>query len=327
MIKKVSVLPFRPFPDAKPLKKAFQIQEVYSSAQLEKILPTGNFVYAIQPKMDGIRCQASKVKRRIGLFSSEEKQIPISKTVSIHQAMRSLPESIILDGELRVSIDGKNQGHEGVSKFIRSQEKMPGKLSYDVWDILFLNGKDLSSIPYAKRFSTLSNLRFVRPIVRVPNKWARKENIVPAAKSVQSQEGFIVRRADSSYWQNQLLYKVKRTFDVDVVVVKALKTAGKAEVYICADRQGNIVGRTYAQVHTKVRPGDIIRVMPTKIYRHKDPKTGAWKYHWYSPTVKEPEATKESTKQAVKKVVTKRKPKLADPQEIFRRIWEVSVGH
>jgi len=133
----------------------------------------------------------------------------------------------------------------------------------------------------------------------------------------------MIKRADGIYWNANALWKIKKFFDIDVIVKKVIhKISGN--VYDCTDREGNFIGTTYKQGYIKAKPGDIIRVMVTKVFRHIDKETGKETFRWYSPVVKRPEMEKDEGLKREK--IVKRHPKEADGQNVLREIWKATTG-
>ena len=118
------------------------------------------------------------------------------------------------------------------------------------------------------------------------------------------------------------MFKVKKTWDVDVAVIKRMPTASGTMRYQCATSEGDIVGTTYAQSYLKdAKPGDIIRVMVTEVNRKWDKNKKRYIYHWFSPVVKKPGEAKEGLEKDVAKKASK-----ADSNKVLREIWITSRG-
>src|SRR5687768_5888023 len=96
--------------------------------------------WIFERKFDGIRLLAFKQWQDVGLFSRNRlpQNIP-----GVAQAIRNLPvDDLILDGEMTWG----------------------GKVSYHVFDIMWLNGRDLTSLPLEERQELLSKLPLREPL-------------------------------------------------------------------------------------------------------------------------------------------------------------------
>lgn len=134
--------------------------------------------WRFERKLDGIRLLAFKNASDVNLFSrnrlSQNRAYP-----SVVEAIRALPgRDLILDGEA-TGVWGK-----------------AGKTAFHVFDILWLDGHDLTALPLDERRARLETLRLRPPLQRVPEltdprPWER------ACR--EGWEGVIAKRRDSPY--------------------------------------------------------------------------------------------------------------------------------
>lgn len=129
--------------------------------------------WIFERKFDGIRLLAFKNGSDVGLFSRNRlpQNIP-----SVVQAMKNLPvDGLILDGEIT---------WEG------------GRVTYHVFDCLWLDGRDMTSQPLDARRTLLSELPFSEPLERV----ASLDDSLPwELAQREGWEGVIAKRRDSLY--------------------------------------------------------------------------------------------------------------------------------
>jgi ATP-dependent DNA ligase len=129
--------------------------------------------WIFERKFDGIRLVAFKQRSEVRLFSRNRlpQHIP-----SIVRAVAKLPvQDAILDGEV-------TWGGEGTA--------------YHVFDVLWLDGRSVTSLPLHERRALLSSLPLESPLRRVnlledPNPWERAR--------AEGWEGVIAKRRDSPY--------------------------------------------------------------------------------------------------------------------------------
>jgi bifunctional non-homologous end joining protein LigD len=138
--------------------------------------------WIFERKFDGIRLLAFKNGLDVGLFSRNRlpQNIP-----SIVQAIKSLPvDNLILDGEL---IWGG------------------GKVTYHVFDIMWLDGRDLTSMPLDARRELLSELPLSEPLESVESldtldALDNVDDLLPWERAQkEGWEGVIAKRRDSPY--------------------------------------------------------------------------------------------------------------------------------
>ena len=116
--------------------------------------PTGDWIYEL--KFDGIRAQAIKDGAKVKLISRNENDLT-KKFEEVAAAVAALPcAECVIDGEV-VALDG-----EGRSSFqlLQSREMDGGALPlyYYVFDLLQLEGRNLSGLPLTTRKETLRQL-------------------------------------------------------------------------------------------------------------------------------------------------------------------------
>jgi len=259
------IVPGRPFPVAKPEKKALKTSEVYSVARLKAVLPEGK-KWDVSEKLDGIRCQATKKGDSVLLFSNEANKIPLDRVAPIvNEIKKKFPYDVSIDGELMLFQKGHSLKHQGIAGYIHSKkESLPLELAglrYKVFDILYVKDTDISKKPYEARSKALDLfLKTGGQVLRAKHQVGTIDQLPSLIKKITSDEGVIVRAIDASYFHNALMYKVKKNFDLDVKVLKKETTANGGYVYHTALRDGTYIGQTYAQKYLNAKHGDVIRV-------------------------------------------------------------------
>ena len=134
--------------------------------------------WIFERKLDGIRLLAFKQGADIRLLSrnrlSQNGAYP-----SLVEAIAGLPaHDVVLDGEA-TGVWGK-----------------PGQVGYHVFDILWLDGRDVTSLPLDERRALLSELPLRSPLLRVP----ALEDLKPWERACrEGWEGVIAKRRGSRY--------------------------------------------------------------------------------------------------------------------------------
>ena len=134
--------------------------------------------WLFEQKLDGIRMLAFKDGRDVRLLSRN--RLPQNGSYpSVAAAIAGLPvRDAILDGEA-TGVWGRQ-----------------GKVAYHVFDVLWLDGRDLTPLPLEQRRSLLGRLPLAAPLERVPEvldekPWERA--------SQEGWEGVIAKRRDAPY--------------------------------------------------------------------------------------------------------------------------------
>jgi bifunctional non-homologous end joining protein LigD len=133
--------------------------------------------WIFERKLDGIRLVAFKRGEDVQLFSRNRL---LQDVPAVARAIAALPaHDLILDGEL-------TWGEGGVS--------------YHVFDVMWLNGQQLTERPLLERQAQLRNLPLASPLERVPT----LEDAEPWIRArAEGWEGVIAKRRDSLYEQRR----------------------------------------------------------------------------------------------------------------------------
>jgi bifunctional non-homologous end joining protein LigD len=134
--------------------------------------------WVFERKLDGIRLLAFKHGREVRLLSRN--RLPQNGSYpGVVEAIANLPvREVILDGEA-TGVWGK-----------------AGKVAYHVFDILWLDGRDLMELPLDERRAILKKLPFKSPLQHVPE---LKEDKPWERACAEGWEGVIAKRRDSRY--------------------------------------------------------------------------------------------------------------------------------
>jgi bifunctional non-homologous end joining protein LigD len=128
--------------------------------------------WVFERKFDGIRLLAYKNGNDVNLYSRN--RLP-QHNPPLAEAIRKLPvQDVILDGEITWG----------------------GRTAYHVFDVMWLDGRDVRGLPLDERRALLAALPFAPPLYRVallddPNPWERARE--------EGWEGVIAKRRDSFY--------------------------------------------------------------------------------------------------------------------------------
>ncbi|OYT65694.1 hypothetical protein B6U74_02720 [Candidatus Bathyarchaeota archaeon ex4484_205] len=113
-------------------------------------------------KYDGVRVQLHKKGKDVELFSRRLEKIGRSFP-EILQAGKRLPEELVLDGELLAVKDDRPLHFTLLQRRLRRKkpdetliQEIP--VEYNVFDILYLNGKELTSLQYLERRKILESI-------------------------------------------------------------------------------------------------------------------------------------------------------------------------
>jgi bifunctional non-homologous end joining protein LigD len=173
--------------------------------------------WVFETKWDGFRAMAKVAPGHASLYSRN--LIDISrKYPAICQALAAIKHEAVLDGEL-VALDA-----HGRSRFqlLQNAEREPARLLYCVFDLLYLDGKDLRDRKLLERKAALERILPKSPLLlysaHVVGEGLKAFN---RAKRL-GEEGVMAKRAASRYYSGQRTrewLKVKASQEQEVVIV------------------------------------------------------------------------------------------------------------
>ncbi|MDQ7844294.1 MAG: ATP-dependent DNA ligase [Armatimonadota bacterium] len=218
----------------------------------------------VEDKYDGIRAQVHYDGARLAIFTRTLDEITASFP-ELHEELRRLAPSYILDGEIVAWQDGRAIPFTRLQQRLRRKD--PGALlrsvpvALFVFDLLLLDGVPLLDRPLAERRAEMSRrLRFgdaVRPAAAIQA--ARPDEVALAFRGARDRgnEGVVIKRPESPYQPGRRgshWMKLKEELaTLDVVVVAAEhghgKRAGVLSDVTFAVRNGErltVVGKAYS---------------------------------------------------------------------------------
>jgi bifunctional non-homologous end joining protein LigD len=157
-------------------------------------LPEGDWLYEV--KLDGDRALAFKDGKEVRLISRNNKPFNYFQLLD---ALKSLPaDRVILDGEI-VALDEKGRSSfQLLQVFKSSEQRVP--LVYYVFDLLFLEGKDLRKEPLsAKRKLLAEVLKKAPPSIRISEGLHGSAADLLRVAQEFGLEGLVAKRPSSVY--------------------------------------------------------------------------------------------------------------------------------
>jgi bifunctional non-homologous end joining protein LigD len=158
-------------------------------------LPAGDWLYEI--KFDGYRALAFKNGREVRLVSRNQKTFNYPQLLD---ALKLLPaKHIILDGEIAALDENGRSSFQLLQAFKSSEQRVP--LVYYVFDLLFLEGKDLRRQPLSARRKLLTRILKKTPenIRLSEGLQGSKEDLLRVAAQQFGLEGLVAKRLNSVY--------------------------------------------------------------------------------------------------------------------------------
>lgn len=187
---------------------------------------------AFEFKYDGARVQIHKSKEGVKIFSRRLTDVTDSLPEIVEMAKKMPAENVILEGEV-VAVDRHGfpipfqhlmRRFRRVHGIADAAEKIPLKLY--LFDILYLNGENLISIPYEQRRERLASVVGELPLTSqlVTDSVAQAEGFLKQAMSA-GHEGLMAKKLDGPYTpgiRGKRWLKIKPILEpLDLVIVAA----------------------------------------------------------------------------------------------------------
>jgi bifunctional non-homologous end joining protein LigD len=172
--------------------------------------------WSYEIKWDGYRALAYVQKGKVELRSRNNKSF--EKYYPVYDSLKSWPVSAVLDGEI-VVLNEKGQSDFGDLQNWRSEAD--GSLVYYVFDLLWLEGRDLTGLPLAARRSLLQSIVPDDGIIRYSESFETGGKKFFAEARRLGLEGIMAKRTDSIYspgMRSREWLKIKTASRQEVVI-------------------------------------------------------------------------------------------------------------
>jgi bifunctional non-homologous end joining protein LigD len=151
--------------------------------------------WVFEIKQDGYRAIAEVQNGAVQLYSRNNTSFN-RQFASVARALESIPGQAVLDGEL-VALDEKGRSYfQLLQNHLRSGH---GNISYFVFDLLYLNGKDLRALPLTTRKELLRELVTELPGIQFNDHLLEYGKDFFELARGNNLEGIVAKKADSPY--------------------------------------------------------------------------------------------------------------------------------
>ena len=246
---------------------AFMLASPIAYGSEYKELPGATWL--VEDKYDGIRAQAHVTSERVSLFSRTLNDVSASYP-EIVKALRTLPGSFALDGELVAERDGRVLPFRFLQARLQRKEVSPELLRevpvrYAVFDLFARDDEFVLDLPLAERRARLAELLDGPTDALMLAPWSALEaGAGPEAlhdrfedSRLRGHEGLVLKRTDSPYTpgrRGKAWLKLKRELaTLDCVVVAVERGHGRRvnvlSDYTFAVRDGDelaVIGKAYS---------------------------------------------------------------------------------
>jgi DNA ligase D-like protein (predicted ligase) len=229
---------------------------------LVSTLPYGpDWTYEV--KLDGYRAIGVKTSRETILYSRNHKNFN-KRFPQVAEALNDLPADTVIDGEV-VALD--ESGRPDFHRLQHFTAEAP-RIRYFVFDLLVLNGRDLTNVPLNERRKLLATVKTPSSWIQLSEQFDISADQMLAAVREHGLEGVVAKRKDSLYepgkrtgsWAKMRINKAQEFVvggfmpgprGVDSIIVGYYR--GSDLVYVARVRNG-FVPATRRMVYEKLKP-------------------------------------------------------------------------
>lgn len=205
--------------------------------------------YAFELKLDGIRCLAY-VGAQTDLRNKRNVDVSLQYP-ELASMCSNAAKRCVLDGELIVMQAGKPDFFALQRRSVltnKTKIKLSAKLtpvSFVAYDILYLDAKEITSLPLLERKQLLTDNISESPSLSVSRYVLQQGKALYTLTEQQELEGVVGKRIDSKYYPGRITKewcKIKRLFDDDFVICGYIsKPGGGISLVLGQYRDGKLV--------------------------------------------------------------------------------------
>jgi bifunctional non-homologous end joining protein LigD len=185
--------------------------------------------WSYEIKWDGYRALAYLKKGKVELRSRNNKSF--EKYYPVYDALKKWNVSAVLDGEVVVL---NEKGRSNFSSLQNWRSEADGELIYYVFDLIWLEGKDLTGLPLGERRKLLEGLVPSDGLVRYSESFDTSGTEFFAAAQKMGLEGIMAKRNESVYTvgiRTKEWLKIKTAMRQEVVIGGYTRNEGTSKLF------------------------------------------------------------------------------------------------
>ena len=175
-------------------------------ARLSKLPRQDDGGWAVEVKWDGVRaiayCRPGRVELRTRNLNDVTVQYPEVRRISRQLGARDAVldgELVAFDAEGRPSFERLQQRIHQTSENVVRRRMRSHPVTYVIFDLLYLDGRDLTGEPYSRRRELLEGLELAGESWQTPRYSTGPARDLLEASATQGLEGIVMKRLDSRY--------------------------------------------------------------------------------------------------------------------------------
>jgi bifunctional non-homologous end joining protein LigD len=185
--------------------------------------------WSYEIKWDGYRALGYLQKEKVELRSRNNKSF--EKYYPVYQALKEWSVNALVDGELVVLND---KGESNFNKLQNWRSEADGSLIYYLFDLLWLDGRDLTGLPLLERRNLLQSIVPAEGIIRYSDSFETSGTKFFASAQKLGLEGIMAKRTDSLYVpgaRTREWLKIKTVSRQEVVIGGYTRNEGTSKLF------------------------------------------------------------------------------------------------
>ena len=185
--------------------------------------------WSYEIKWDGYRALAYCKKGNVELRSRNDKSF--DKYYPVFNALKEWKINALVDGELVVLND---KGESNFNKLQNWRSEADGSLFYYVFDLLWLDGRDLTGLPLSERRAMLQSIVPAEGIIRYSDSFETSGTKFFASAEKLGLEGIMAKKTDSLYTpgaRTREWLKIKTVSRQEVVIGGYTRNEGTSKLF------------------------------------------------------------------------------------------------
>lgn len=306
-IREDSVRLFRFFKQLKPMHGRHKGESYNVDSIMEMLHRHENWNAAIggegiyvEPKHNGVRVQIHKAGRKVICWTTGKQDVSANMP-SIVKSLQAIPNDFVAEGEVEMFVKGKHRPRATTAGMLNAGQvnrEEEGKLRLTLYDLMWMDGKDMHTQPYSTRSEKLkefskysfSNVGIVEQ--SVTNNLSELQDAIQDMSDVEGSEGAMLKLPSYVYeldgkTSRMMKYKKETSLDVKIINRHIVDRSTNTYTYDCAvagpGGEDVPIGTTF-NTTVKSETG-IIKVAFSNINEYYDENTGKRHFKWVFPRV------------------------------------------
>lgn len=196
----------------------------------ESVSPFDDADWIFEIKWDGYRAITEKKGQNISLYSRNGLRFNDAYPIVVEQ-LESISGDVVLDGEIIVLDDNGLPNFQYLQSYAENQDK---PIQYQVFDLLKLNGKDVTTLPLIERKELLKKLLPENAVIRYSDHVIKNGKDFFELTGKKNLEGIMAKKANSLYYPGKRTsewLKIKHHQTMEAIIAGYTEPTGSRKYF------------------------------------------------------------------------------------------------